>query len=66
MALFGSSEKDSTASKKIRPTVLRVQNVAKELLALAKSYDVKVNTIDFNILEVQTYTRMSDGTKETE
>ena len=66
MALFGSSEKKAPTSKKIRPTVLRVQNVAKELLALAKSYSVKVDTIDFNILEVQTYTCMYDGTKETE
>lgn len=66
MALFGSSEKKTVTAKKIRPTVIRVQNVAKEILALAKSYGVKVETIDFNILEVQTYTRMSDGTKEAE
>ncbi|MDQ7044934.1 MAG: FapA family protein [Sulfurimonas sp.] len=66
MALFGSKEKKNTRSKKIRPTVLRTQNVAQELLALAKSYEIKVDTIDFNILEVQTYTRMNDGTKETE
>ena len=67
MALFGSSKKETTVTtKKIRPTVLRVQNVAKELLALAKSYEIKVDAIDFNILEVQTYTRMNDGTKETE
>lgn len=67
MALFGSNDKKITTSKKkIRPTVIRVQNVAKELVSLAKSYDVNVNTIDFNILEVQTYTRMNDGTKETE
>ena len=67
MALFGSSEKKTvTSQKKIRPTVLRVQNVAKELLALAKSYNVKVDTIDFNILEIQTYTRMSDEKKEAE
>ena len=66
MALFGSSEKKTVTTKKIRPTVIRVQNVAKELLSIAKSYSVKVDTIDFNILEVQTYTRMNDGTKETE
>ncbi|MCD6172378.1 MAG: DUF342 domain-containing protein [Sulfurimonas sp.] len=66
MALFGSSDKKTTtSSKKIRPTVIRVQNVAKELISLAKSYGVNVNTIDFNILEVQTYTRMDD-TKEAE
>ena len=66
MALFGSSEKKTATVKKIRPTVIRVQNVAKEIMALSKSYGVKVDTIDFNILEVQTYTRMNDGTKETE
>ena len=66
MALFGSSEKKTVTTKKIRPTVIRVQNVAKELLSIAESYSVKVDTIDFNILEVLTYTRMNDGTKETE
>ncbi|MFT5660933.1 MAG: hypothetical protein ACI9TV_001577 [Sulfurimonas sp.] len=68
MALFGSSEKTTSTSlsKKIRPTVMRVQNVAKELLAIAQSNNVKVDTIDFNILEIQTYTRMNDGVKETE
>lgn len=66
MALFGSSKDTQKSSKKIRPTVVRTQNVAKELIDLAKSYEVNVNKIDFNILEVQTYTRMSDGTKEVD
>ncbi len=66
MALFGSSKDIQKSSKKIRPTVVRTQNVAKELIDLAKSYEVNVNKIDFNILEVQTYTRMSDGTKEVD
>lgn len=66
MALFGSKEKKTTTSKKIRPTVLRVQNVARELLALAKSYEVKVDSIDFNVLEVQTYTRVNVEKKEAE
>ncbi len=67
MALFGSSKKDAKVSlKKIRPTVLRTQNVAKELTSIAKSYDVKTNTIDFNILEVQTYIRVNEDAKEAE
>ncbi len=65
MALFGSKEK-KTLSKTVRPTVVRTQNVAKELNALAKSYEIKVDSLDFNILDTQTYTRMNDGTKETE
>ncbi|MEA1983475.1 MAG: flagellar assembly protein A [Campylobacterota bacterium] len=66
MALFGSSEKKQSLAKTVRPTVIRTQNVAKELSQIAKSYDVKVDSLDFNLLEVHTYTRMNDGTKETE
>jgi len=67
MALFGMGKKDTlVALKKVRPTVTRTQNVAKELLAIAKSYDVKVESLDFNILEYQTYARLFDGVKETE
>jgi len=65
MALFGSKEKKQI-SKAVRPTVVRTQNVVKELQAIAKSYEVRVDTLDFNILEVQRYTRINDGTKETE
>ncbi|WP_373035827.1 flagellar assembly protein A [Sulfurimonas sp.] len=67
MALFGSSKQSAdTSSKKIRPTVIRTQNVAKELMALAKSYEVNVYSIDFNILEVQTYTRLNKDGKEVD
>ena len=66
MGFFSSSKKTKVQSKVIRPTVVRTQNVPKELLNIAKSYDISVNKIDFNLLEVQTYTRMNDGTKEAE
>ncbi|MDD2789191.1 MAG: FapA family protein [Sulfurimonas sp.] len=67
MALFGLGKKDTILTlKKVRPTVVRTQNVAKELLSVASSYDVKVDTLDFNIFEVQTYIRMYDGSKESE
>ena len=54
---FFESKTKSTASKTVRPTVVRTQNVAKELLSVAKSYDIKPEFLDFNILEVQTYIR---------
>jgi len=66
MAFFGSSKKDAAKINKVRPTVIRTQNVAKEIFSIAKSYEIKADTLDFNILDVQTYTRMNDGTKETE
>jgi signal peptidase I len=45
-------------SKKIRPTIVRTQNITEELLFIAKSYNTKVELLDFNILETQTYTRI--------
>ena len=65
MALFGSSKK-TPSIKKVRPTVVRTQNVAKELFKIAKSYEMDAELLDFNLLDVQTYTRIYDGTKETE
>lgn len=65
MALFGSKE-TKQLSQTVRPTVVRTQNIAKELMAIAKSYEVRIDTLDFNILDISTYTRMNDGTKETE
>lgn len=66
MALFGSKEKSESVSKKIRPTVARTQNIAKELIKLSSSYNTKVEAIDFNILEVETYIRVNEGGKEAE
>ena len=63
MALFGSNKKSAPTSKSIRPIVIRTQNVAKELIQLAKTNKVEVASLDFNILEVETYVRVTkDGT----
>ena len=67
MALFGSSKtKSSGLSKKVRPTVIRTQNVAKELFKLAKSYEMEADMLDFNLLDVQTYTRIINKNGEGE
>ena len=65
MALFGSDKKTNTV-KKVRPTVVRTQNVAKEIFNLAKSYEMKPELLDFNILDIQTYTRLKSEKDETE
>jgi wyosine [tRNA(Phe)-imidazoG37] synthetase (radical SAM superfamily) len=65
MALFGSSKKVS-ATKKVRPTVVRTQNIAKEIFSIAKSYEIEPESLDFNLLEVQTYTRLNEDDKEAE
>ena len=65
MALFGSDKKTKTA-RKVRPTVIRTQNVAKEIFKIAKSYEIKPELLDFNILDIQTFTRIKNEKEETE
>lgn len=65
MALFGSNKKTKTA-KKVRPTVIRTQNVAKEIFHIAKSYEMKPELLDFNLLDIQTYTRIKSEKEESE
>jgi len=64
MALFGSSKKSESIQKSIRPTVIRTQNVAKELIQLAKVNKVGLATLDFNVLGVETYTRVTKDTAD--
>ena len=69
MAFFGSNKKTSAtvAVKKVRPTIVRAQNVAKEIFKIAKSYDMDPELLDFNLLDVQTYTRMvTEESKDAE
>jgi len=62
MALFGSSKKSESSHKSIRPTVVRTQNVAKELIQLSKVHKVELASLDFNVLGIETYTRVTkDG-----
>ncbi len=66
MALFGSSTKTEQVPKNIRPTVIKTQNVAKELMEVAKKNGVSTNSLDFDILEVQTYTRVNNEKIESD
>ncbi len=68
MGLFSSNDNDKmpTSSKKIRTTVVKTQNVAKELFALAQSNEVDVESLDFNVLDLQTYVRVNEGKEEVD
>ena len=66
MGLFGSSKKEVPVLKKIRPTVIKTQNVAKELINLAKSNNVNVSSLDFDILEVETFVRVNKEKEEVD
>lgn len=66
MALFGSATSKEQTSKIIRPTVIKTQNVAKELMEIAKKNGVALNTLDFDILEVKTFTRLNQEKMESD
>lgn len=66
MGLFGSSDKTEQEIKKIRPTVVKTQNVAKEIIETAKRNNVSPSSLDFDILEVQTYTRTNADKMESD
>lgn len=65
MALFGSKTKKHSVGK-VRPTVLRTQNLAKEIFTIAKSNDTEPEQIDFNLLGVQTYKRYASESNQAE
>lgn len=66
MALFSSAKKNSSIVKKVRPTVVKTENVAKEIASIAKEYDVKQESLDFNILDVRTFTHFMQNGSEGE
>ena len=66
MAIFDSKEGDNPSEKVLRPIVVRTQNVAKELASIAESNKIRVDALDFNILDVETYTREKDEKEEAE
>ncbi len=66
MGFFSSDKKETSAFKTIRPTVIKTQNVAKELFEIAKKNDVDVSTLDFDILEAETFTRVHKEKEEVD
>lgn len=58
MALFENKSNSDVASDQTIPSiVLRTSNVAKELLGVASNHKVSIKTLDFRLLEVQTFMR---------
>ncbi len=70
MALFGSKKEETTTNtaktKKIRPTVVKTNNVAREITSIASQYGIKPEHLDFHLLETRTYTRFVEKGVEKE
>jgi len=61
MSLF-TQKKSTLTTSSIPSVVVRTSNVAKELLIMAQTHNVSIKSIDFRILETQTFLRtISEG-----
>ncbi|MDD4854969.1 MAG: FapA family protein [Sulfuricurvum sp.] len=62
MALFAKKTESSNPSSGIPSMVVRTGNVAKELMSVAANHKVSIKTLDFRLLETQTFIRLlTDG-----
>lgn len=58
MALFATKKVTSTASATIPSIVMRTSNIVKELFSVAENHKVSIKTLDFRVLETQTFIRI--------
>jgi len=65
MALFTKEDEGKEARPHMKPIIVRTGNVAKELLQAASNYKLPVQSLDFNLLDTQTFKRMNtEGAQE--
>lgn len=57
MALFSKEGGEQPSETQLKPIIVRTSNVAKELLQTAANAQCPVQTLDFNLLETQTFSR---------
>ncbi|MFH0710252.1 MAG: flagellar assembly protein A [Pseudomonadota bacterium] len=62
MALFAKKTELSNVSSQIPSIVVRTSNVAKELMSVAANHKVSIKSLDFRLLDTQTFIRLlTDG-----
>lgn len=57
MALFTKESDDQSVQTQLKPIIVRTSNVAKELLQVAANAHCPVQSLDFNLLDTQTFSR---------
>jgi hypothetical protein len=61
MELFKKEGEHEVEIPQIKPIVMRTSNVAKELLQASINYKVPVNSLDFHLLDTQTFSKVSEN-----
>ncbi len=60
MGLFTNEGEQKTANAGMKPLVVRTSNVAKELLQAASNHKIPVQSLDFRLLDTQTFAKKSE------
>lgn len=61
MGLFNKEVDNDVSIPQIKPVVIRTPNVARELLQTAHNFKVPVQSLNFNLMNTQTFSKMSDS-----
>lgn len=61
MGLFSKEVENDVSVPQIKPIVIRTPNVARELLQAASNFKVPVHSLDFHLMNTQTFSKMSDS-----
>jgi Flagellar Assembly Protein A len=65
MGLFTKVGEKEASVTEMKPIIVRTGNVAKELLQTASNYKIPVKSLDFKLLDIQTFSKMTvEGTQE--
>lgn len=64
MGMFKKEVNDGVLIPHIKPSIIRTSNVAKELLQFSSNYKVPVNSLDFHLLDTQTFTKTGDNNSD--
>jgi hypothetical protein len=65
MALFRSKAAATEEEKVVKPKVMQTENVAKELMIVAAAQQIDITKLDFNVLEMHTFSRNSKNTTQS-
>lgn len=64
MGLFTKEDEHAEQIAHIKPIVVRTPNVAKELLQASQNYKVPVQSLDFNLLDTQTFKKIGESASD--
>lgn len=64
MGLFKKEVENDVSVPQIKPIVIRTPNVARELLQAASNFKIPIHSLDFHLMNTQTFSKVSDNSSD--